>query len=204
MKDYFGNDEYWAKHINKELEENLWINDYKNYLSLSGKCLDLGCGIGQFSKEFIKYGYDVTSADISDIALNKAIEFNKNIVKLDMREKLPFVDNEFDLVFANLSIHYFSDHDTKKLLSEVSRILNNNGLFIGSVNGIQGLEVIDDEAKEIENHFYEYKDKMIRLFNVQDIKDYLSDFDIQKIEEKETIRFEHKKNYIIFIAKKAS
>lgn len=31
-----------------------------------------------------------------------------------MQEKLPFSDNEFDLVFANLSIHYFSDKDTKK------------------------------------------------------------------------------------------
>lgn len=70
----------------------------------------------------MKYGYDVVSADISDIALNKVKDFNKNVVKLDMRNKLPFSDSEFDLVFANLSIHYFSDEDTKKLLLEVKRI----------------------------------------------------------------------------------
>ena len=203
VNDYFKNDEYWSKHIDKNLEEDLWIDEYKTYLTSKGKCLDLGCGIGQFSKKLMKYGYDVVSADISDIALNKVKEFNKNIIKLDMRNKMPFSDNEFDLVFANLSIHYFSDEDTKKLLLEIKRILKDNGIFIGSVNGIQGLQVIGNEAKEIEEHFYEYKDKLIRLFDVSDIKKYLSDFEILKVEERETIRFEHKKNYIVFIVKKS-
>ena len=200
--DYFKNDEYWANHINKDLEEDLWIDEYKTYLNLKGKCLDLGCGIGQYSKQLIKYGYDVISADISDIALNKVKSFNENIVKLDMRDKFPFPDNEFDLVFANLSIHYFSDEDTRKLMLEIKRIIKEDGLFIGSVNGIEGLKVIRSEAKEIEYHFYEYKDKLIRLFDINDIEKYLADFNIIKIDERETIRFKHKKNYIVFIAKK--
>lgn len=200
--DYFKNDEYWNNHINKDLEEDLWIEEYKTYLNSTGKCLDLGCGIGQYSKQLIKYGYDVISADISDIALNKVKDFNENVVKLDMRDKLPFQDNEFDLVFANLSIHYFSDEDTRKLMLEIKRILKEDGLFIGSVNGIEGLKVIGNEIKEIEYHFYEYKDKLIRLFDINDIKKYLADFNIIKIDERETIRFKHKKNYIVFIAKK--
>lgn len=202
VNDYFKEDKYWSAHINRNLEEDFWIDDYKKYLSLNGKCLDLGCGIGQFSKKLIEYGYNVISADISNTALNKVKEFNNNVVKLDMREKLPFSDGEFDLVFANLSIHYFSDEDTKKLFLDIKRILKNNGLFIGSVNGIQGLQVIQNDTKEIEYHFYEYKDKLIRLFDIDDIKKYLKDFDILKIDERETIRFEHKKNYIVFIAKK--
>jgi len=200
--DYFKNDEYWANHINKDLEEDLWINEYNVYFNSTGKCLDLGCGIGQYSKQLIKYGYDVISADISDIALNKVKDFNKNVVKLDMRDKLPFQDNEFNLVFANLSIHYFSDEDTRKLILEIKRTLKEDGLFIGSVNGIEGLKVIGNEAKEIEYHFYEYKDKLIRLFDINDIKKYLADFNIIKIDERETIRFKYKKNYIVFIAKK--
>lgn len=200
--DYFKNDEYWANHINKDLEEDLWIDEYNTYFNSKGKCLDLGCGIGQFSKQLIKYGYDVISADISDIALNKVKDFNENVVKLDMRDKLPFQDNEFDLVFANLSIHYFSDEDTRKLMLEIKRILKEDGLFIGSVNGIEGLKVIGNEAKEIEYHFYEYKNKLIRLFDINDIKKYLNDFNIIKIDERETIRFQHKKKYIVFIVKK--
>ena len=202
MKDYFKNDRYWAEHIKQKLEEDLWIDEYKEYFNSKGKCLDLGCGIGQFSKKIMEYGYDVVSADISDIALNKVKEFNKNVVKIDMRNGLPFSNNEFDLVFANLSIHYFSDEDTKKLLLEIKRTLKDKGLFIGSVNAIQGLKKIEKEAKEIEKHFYEYKNKLIRLFDINDVNKYLEDFDIVKIEERETIRFEHKKNYIVFIVKK--
>ena len=202
MKDYFKEDIYWKENIDKKLEEDLWIDDYKEYLKSSGLCLDLGCGIGQYTKKFMEYGYDVISSDISTIALNKVKEFNDKVVNLDMRETLPFEDNKFDIVFASLSIHYFSDSDTKNLMSEVKRILKKDGLFIGSVNGMQGLEVIKDTAKVIEHHYYFNNGKYIRLFDISDIKKYLSDFVIIKIDERETIRFGYKKNYIVFIAKK--
>lgn len=203
MKDtYFKNDEYWKDHISKEIEEDIWIREYKEYFNRKGKCLDLGCGIGQYSKELMSYGYEVTSSDISDIALEKVKEFNSNVIKLDMKEKLPFSDNEFDLVFANLSIHYFSDKDTKKLMLEIKRILKKDGLFIGSVNGLEGYEKIKETAIEIEKHYWFNKNKYIRLFDKEDLKKYLSIFNIINIEERETIRFEHKKNYLIFLVKK--
>ena len=202
MSDYFKNDEYWKEHINKPLEEDIWIDEYKKYFENKGKCLDLGCGIGQYSKKLIEYGYDVISADISDIALNKVKEFNTNVIKVDMREKLPFKSDEFDLVFANLSIHYFSDVDTHKLMEEIKRILKNGGLFIGSVNGIQGYEKIKDTAVELEKHYWLNKNKYVRLFDIEDLKNYLGIFDILQIEERETIRFNHKKNYLVFFVKK--
>lgn len=161
MNDYFKNDEYWKKHINDELEDDIWIEDYQQALKGTGTCLDLGCGIGQYSKLLMEYGYDVTSADISDIALNKVKEFNDTIVKVDMQKQLPFEDKQFDLVFANLSIHYFSNQDTKKLMLEIKRILKDNGLFVGSVNGIQGFEKIKNTAIELEPHFYLNKQKYI-------------------------------------------
>ena len=37
MNDFFKEDKYWEKHINKELEEDLWIDNYFNYLSSRGK-----------------------------------------------------------------------------------------------------------------------------------------------------------------------
>ena len=201
MKDYFKDDEYWKKHINKNIEEDLWINDYKDCLN-GGICLDLGCGIGQYSKWFMENGYEVISSDISKIALEKVKEFNSNVVNLDMREKLPFEDNKFDVVFANLSIHYFSDSDTKNLMNEIKRILKKDGLFIGSVNGIQGLEFMKETAKKLEHNYYYNKGRYIRLFDVEDVKNYLNIFKLIKIDGRETVRFEHKKNYIVFIAKK--
>ena len=199
---YFKNDEYWKEHINKKLEDDIWIRNYREYFSGEGKCLDLGCGIGQYTKELMSYGYEVTSADISNIALEKVKEFNDNIVKVDMKEELPFSENEFDLVFANLSIHYFSDEDTKKLMLEIKRILKEDGLFIGSVNGIQGYEKIKDTAVELEKHYWFNKNKYVRLFDKDDLEKYLDVFDVLNIEEKETVRFNHKKNYLVFFVKK--
>ena len=49
---------------------------------------------------------------------------------------------------------------------------------------------------------YLNKDKYIRLFDIDDVKKYLNVFDIIDIKEKETIRFNRKKNYIVFIAKR--
>ena len=200
--DYFKEDEYWKKHINEKLEDDIWIEDYKEFFCQRGKCLDLGCGIGQYSKVLINYGYDVISADISSIALNEVKKFNKSIMQIDMREKLPFENETFDLVFANLSIHYFSNIETKKLMLEIKRILKEDGLFIGSVNSLKGLDKIKETASEIEKHFYLNKNRYIRLFDVDDLKKYLELFKIIKIEEKETIRFNNKKDYIIFIVKK--
>ena len=65
----------------------------------------------------MEYGYNVVSADISNIALNKVKEFNSNVVNVDMRKELPFENDKFDIVFANLSIHYFSDKETKYLIN---------------------------------------------------------------------------------------
>ena len=202
MNNYFKNDEYWKEHIKKPLEEDNWLDDYREYFSNSGLCLDLGCGIGQYTKKIMSYGYTVVSADISKIALNVVKEFNNNVIEIDMQNPLPFDNNKFDIVFANLSIHYFDDKTTKNLMNEIKRILKKDGLFIGSVNGIQGLKVIKDTATEIEPHYYYNKNKYIHLFDKSDLKKYLSPFQIIEISEKEIIRFNHQKNYLLFICKK--
>ena len=89
-EEYFENDLYWKERINKDLEIDMWIDEYKEYFRNKGYCLELGCGIGQYSKRLIEYGYDVLSTDISDIALNEVKKFNKNIEKLDMREPFKY------------------------------------------------------------------------------------------------------------------
>lgn len=180
----------------------MWIDEYIEYFNNKGKCLELGCGIGQYSKRLMEYGYEVTSTDISETALREVKKFNKNTKIVDMTERLPFESETFDLVFASLSIHYFDDKTTKQLVSEIKRVLKNDGLFIGSVNGTEALKVINEAAIKIEENFYLNKYKYIRLFDKEEIKKYLSIFQLQIIDKRETIRFSHKKNYYVFIVKK--
>ena len=80
---YFENDLYWKEHINRKLSIDMWIDEYKNYFNNKGICLELGCGIGQYSKRLIEYGYKVISTDISDIrkpfALDNDVFVEKNL-----------------------------------------------------------------------------------------------------------------------------
>ena len=54
------------------------MEKYKNEINnLEYKvAIDLGCGIGQDTKWLLDRGFDVTSCDISDIALNKLKELS--------------------------------------------------------------------------------------------------------------------------------
>lgn len=202
-KDYFKDDEYWKRHIHDELEEDMWIDDYRPSLPQGGLALDLGCGLGQYSRRLMEYGYSVIPVDISELAINEVLRFNANAVCADMRERLPFEDSWFDLVFANLSIHFFSDRETRALISEVERILKPDGVFAGTVNGLQGIKVMKEIADEVEPHYYvSRKDgRHIRLFDRADLERYLSGFDKVEIAEREIVRYGNVKNYLIFIGR---
>ena len=201
-EEYFNNDLYWKEHINKKLDIDMWIDEYKDYFKGEGKCLELGCGIGQYSKRLMEYGYKVISTDISDIALNEVKKFNKHIEKVDMSQPLKYDDNQFDLVFSSLAIHYFSEEKTFGLVNEIYRILKNGGLFIGSVNGLEGYNAIKDSAEKLEENFYFNKGKYIHLFDQKELNKYFNKFNILKIEKREVERFGHKKNYWVFIIQK--
>lgn len=165
--------------------------------------MDLGCGLGQYSRRLMEYGYSVIPVDISELAINEVLRFNANAVCADMRERLPFEDSWFDLVFANLSIHFFSDRETRALISEVERILKPDGVFAGTVNGLQGIKVMKEIADEVEPHYYvSRKDgRHIRLFDRADLERYLSGFDKVEIAEREIVRYGNVKNYLIFIGR---
>lgn len=102
---------------------------------LKGKSiLDMGCGFGENSEEFIKRGAsEVFGIDISENMLEKAIKENNHInvdyEKMNMTD-ISSLDRRFDVAFSSLAIHYIDDFD--KLLKDVHSILNPDGIFIFS------------------------------------------------------------------------
>lgn len=132
MENNYWNDSYWKKYLETHKDEKLdflsdiWLEKYDNILKgiTKGNALDLGCGLGQYTKYLIDKGFNVLSADISGEALQKLKENipEANIRRLDMSKPLPFDNNSFELVFANLSIHYFDEETTINLLKEIRRI----------------------------------------------------------------------------------
>ena len=200
---------YWEKHLKEDdLEkiEELWIKKYENIIINNDykKVLDLGCGIGQYINYFIEKGYDVVATDISKKALYYLSNKNPKVKTIlqDMTDKLNFNDNEFDIVFANLSIHFFNEEDTQKLLNEIHRILKPNGLFIGSVNSTSAYEFIKDHVTEIEKNYYESNGRNVRLFDEPQFEKYFNKFDKVVLNEVIETRFKHSKNMWEFIYKK--
>ena len=202
----YWNEKYWVRHMaNDDLDhvEDPWIEKYEEiFMPFKGRLLDLGCGVGQYSSYFESKGFDVTAGDISERALTYLNQKNPSIktVRLDMTEPLPFADDSFDVVFANLSIHFFSTEDTENLIAEVKRILKKGGLFIGSCNSSKAYKYIENSSTVIENGFYlEDGGRSVRLFDREQFDCFFRGFDEITLEEIETVRFNKSKNMWEFI-----
>lgn len=211
MEENYWNNIYWKNHLKenkgKKLDflSDLWIEKYSNVIDAlpKGKALDLGCGLGQYTKYLLNKGFDVISADISIEALNnlKSNMHNANIKEIDMSNPLPFEDETFDLVFANLSIHYFDKKITIQLLKEIHRIIKKNGYFIGTVNSTKTFKFIKDYAIELESNYYSENGRNIRLWDKKQFDEFFNDFILEELHEVETTRWNKTKIMWEFIAK---
>lgn len=114
-------EEYWnethKKYATGKPVYDNWLDDYQDVLD---KCntavLDLGCGTGNDTLYLTEQGFKVIACDYSEYAL-KMIEQNIEGVKIkqiDISQPLPFEDETFDLIIADLSLHYFDEKTTKK------------------------------------------------------------------------------------------
>ena len=205
----YWNEKYWVRHMREDDLENIedpWLDKYDSIISeYQGTLLDLGCGVGQYSKYFYDKGFDVTSADISELAINYLSQKYDgiNTVRIDMTEPLPFNDKSFDVVFANLSIHFFGEKDTCNLISEIKRILKDDGIFIGSCNSSKAYKYIADKSAVIEDGFYrEDGGRTVRLFDKEQFDRFFADWSEVILCEIETVRFNKSKSMWEFIYKK--
>ena len=186
--------------------EDPWVDKYLDLIvAKKGALLDLGCGVGQYSSFFSSLGFDVTATDISSRALEYLSSKNPSIStkRLDRTEPLPFDDKSFDVVFANLSIHFFSESDTRALIGEIKRILKDDGIFVGSCNSSKAYKYIADKSTVIEDGFYlEDGGRAVRLFDKKQFDTFFADWKEITLSEIETVRFNKSKIMWEFIYRK--
>jgi SAM-dependent methyltransferase len=136
---------YYSDRNNKfyDLAIDKIINIIK--LDTNAKILDAGCGNAAHSIRFAERGYNVLGIDFSEEALKLSRNqiLSKNLqTKIELKKdtilSLSFKDNIFDMVYCWGVLMHIDDNE--KALSELSRVLKNDGYLIlgeGNMNSIQ-------------------------------------------------------------------
>ena len=180
---------------NNEIKYDDWLEEFESIISkVETEIIDLGCGVtGNNTLYLLEKSKKVISCDFAEEALNvvKTIKGSKTVL-FDMLEKFPFDDNLAELVIADLSLHYFSEENTNKIINEIRRILKPNGYLIFRVNSTNSTEykkLIEDGVGQIESHLFFTKDMKKRFFDIEDINYFFRDFKLISLREENMSRF---------------
>ncbi len=92
------------------------------------KILDIGCGKGFLIYDFTQVvpGVEVTGIDISEYAIENAVDGIKDRVQVGKADTLPFADKSFDLVFSINTMHNLYNYELDKALREMDRVGKKN------------------------------------------------------------------------------
>ena len=126
-KEWFGEEYLELYSYRGEDEARRQVDFFRDRLSLkSGRVLDLACGYGRHTAEFLERGYRAVGCDLSFTLLRAgaAEHGSMSVACADMR-RLPFGDRSFQgLVSFFTSFGYFEEeHENLMALREMSRVL---------------------------------------------------------------------------------
>ena len=182
---------YWneehKKWIDNEIKMDDWLDKYQDIIkNTNTKILDLGCGLGNNSLYLRRLNKDVIAVDYSKVALDFVSLYAEGTetLELDISKKLPFKDNEFELIIADLSLHYFSSDTTIKIMKEIKRILKDDGILLARVNSTKDINYGSNEGVQLEENYYFVNGYNKRFFNKEDSLNYFSI--IGEVDAKET------------------
>ena len=168
--------------------------------------IDLGCGSGNDTLYLMNQGKQVIACDQSKLALEnirKKLPDVYDIKCFNMLDGMPFDSSSFDLIIADLCLHYFREKDTIKILEEIKRILKTNGHLAFRLNSINDVNHGAGQGKELEHHLYESSNGTIkRFFDEQDIKYFFHDFDFEYLNEEIMTRYQLEKRLYRGLVKK--
>lgn len=203
---------YWnnlhKKYNREDIKIDNWLDSFSNIIdNCSTPILDLGCGSGNDTLYLINKGKKVISCDQS---INAIENIKKNFIEVydtkcfNMLDGMPFDNNSFDIIIADLCLHYFREKDTFRILNEIKKILNKKGYLIFRVNSINDVNHGAGVGKEIEHHLYQTNDKRLkRFFDEKDIRYFFKEFDIEYLNEEIMTRYKlEKKLYRCLVRKK--
>ncbi|HEX7368385.1 MAG TPA: class I SAM-dependent methyltransferase [Candidatus Saccharimonadales bacterium] len=101
------------------------------YFARQSHILELGCGVGRDAEFFVSRGHTVLATDGVAVVIEQNRQSNTvpgvEFAVLDMREPWPYKAASFDVVYANLSLHYYSDEVTGQIVRAARRVVKPGG-----------------------------------------------------------------------------
>jgi SAM-dependent methyltransferase len=93
-------------------------------LKAGDRILDVGCGKGYLLYELTRVvpGVKVVGIDISEYGIAHAKEEVQPFLRVGLAQKLPYDDNEFDLVFSLATLHNLGLADVSSAVREIERV----------------------------------------------------------------------------------
>lgn len=160
-------------------EHNQFAEEAEVYFPRSAKILELGAGRGQDSFFFVKKGHTVVATDFAEKSLallQESIEThgstNISATVLDLTSSFPFESGRFDVVYAHLSLHYFSRSITEQIFKEIQRVLRHNGILALLVNSLSDAEYRKGVQVE-EDYFHFGEGNVKRFFTPDSLRSYI-------------------------------
>jgi len=196
---------YWEEYYSTvpKVKTDKWLDKYKFLLKNCDTILDLGCGNGVNENYLKKIDIFPNVCDISynAIGIMKKMHPRCESKVVDISKKLPYYDKQFDLIIADLSLHYFDNKTTVDITKELNRILKNHGFVVGRVNEIRGVKK-EESYVEIEKNYYDEKTCLRRYFSREDIERYFSEFNVLVNRKTILYKYGYKKDVIEFLLQK--
>lgn len=139
--------DYWVKHsVNASIQEMLFdtnaevISDSElpEILSIlpsikGKKILELGAGIGRFTRMLAPQAEHVTAVDFIENFIRKNQELNSQFTNIDFMQadatKLQFDNHSFHMIFSNWLLMYLNDKEVLDLVASSLRFLKEGGYF---------------------------------------------------------------------------
>ncbi len=102
------------------------VKGFRDYYHLHGDAsvLDVGCAKGFMLHDFKELMPNLTigGIDISEYAIEHAIEILRSFLRVGNAKDLPYDDNSFDLVVSINTIHNLPLEECKRALCEIQRV----------------------------------------------------------------------------------